>query len=75
LLPGVTCFGKSEETELARSIVDITYWLLNILYHCKDLKVVTQKANNLLKKIMKDEFYISMICLAKHIDQACRKAG
>ncbi|XP_066251018.1 mediator of RNA polymerase II transcription subunit 24 [Euwallacea similis] len=74
MLPGVTCFGKSEEIELARSIVVITTWLLNILYHCRSDKILTQKVNQLLKRILSDDFYVSMMCLAKHSEDAIRKS-
>lgn len=68
MLPGVTCCGKPEETVLATAILSAALWLLNILQQCRDTIYLIQKATELLKNLLTDNFYISMICLAKYND-------
>ncbi|XP_030750121.1 mediator of RNA polymerase II transcription subunit 24 isoform X2 [Sitophilus oryzae] len=68
MLPGVTCSGKPEETVLATAVLSAALWLLNILQQCRDTSSLTQKAGDLLKILLTDDFYISMICLAKYND-------
>ncbi|XP_050315120.1 mediator of RNA polymerase II transcription subunit 24 [Anthonomus grandis grandis] len=68
MLPGVTCFGKPEETVLATAVLSTALWLLNILHNCKDATSLFQKAGELLKVLLTDDFYVSMICLAKYND-------
>ncbi|XP_076263468.1 mediator complex subunit 24 isoform X3 [Rhynchophorus ferrugineus] len=68
MLPGVTCCGKPEETVLATAILSAALWLLNILQQCRDATYLIQKATELLKILLTDDFYISMICLAKYND-------
>ncbi|ERL93304.1 hypothetical protein D910_10598 [Dendroctonus ponderosae] len=68
MLSGVTCFGKPEETVLATAVLSIALWLLNILHNCSEAAGLIQKASELLKILLTDDFYISMICLAKYND-------
>lgn len=68
MLSGVTCFGKPEETVLATAVLSIALWLLNILHNCSEAAGLVQKASELLKILLTDDFYISMICLAKYND-------
>lgn len=68
MLPGVTCFGKPEETVLATAVLSTALWLLNILHQCKEATALIQKASELLTILLTDDFYISMICLAKYND-------
>lgn len=68
MLPGVTCCGKPEETVLATAVLSTALWLLNILQQCKESTYLIQKSSELLKILLTDDFYISMICLAKYND-------
>ncbi|XP_060520189.1 mediator of RNA polymerase II transcription subunit 24 [Cylas formicarius] len=68
MLPGVTCCGKPEETVLATAVLSTAFWLLNILQQCKQSTNLVQKVTELLKVLITDDFYISMMCLAKYND-------
>jgi mediator of RNA polymerase II transcription subunit 24 len=68
MLPGVTCCGKPEETVLATAILSIACWLLTILLQCKGSPHLTQKASFLVTTLMNDDFYVSMMCLARYSD-------
>lgn len=69
MLPGITCSGKPEETVFACTLLSTVGWLLQIVQQCKGSQNIVDKANLLLQSLLKDEFYIAMICLAKYIDQ------
>ncbi|KAK9891976.1 hypothetical protein WA026_017459 [Henosepilachna vigintioctopunctata] len=72
MIPGVTCCSKLEETELATAILSTACWLLNIIQKCNGSSDLGQKATFLasaiLKTILNDDFYISMMCLARYND-------
>ncbi|CAH1108215.1 unnamed protein product [Psylliodes chrysocephalus] len=69
MLPGITVScGKPEETVLATAVLSVALWLLNILQHCHASTKITQKTSELLKVLLTDDFYISMMCLAKYND-------
>ncbi|CAG9816325.1 unnamed protein product [Phaedon cochleariae] len=69
MLPGVTVgFGKPEETVLATAVLSVASWLLSILQQCKATQTIVQKATELLKILLTDEFYVSMMCLARYND-------
>lgn len=68
MLPGITCCGKPEETVLATAILSTALWLVNILHHCKTDPELIQKASTLLQTLMTDDFYVSMMCLARYND-------
>ncbi|KAJ8919728.1 hypothetical protein NQ315_006256 [Exocentrus adspersus] len=66
MLPGVTCCGKPEETVLATAVLSIALWLLNILQQCQTTPALIHKTAELLKVLLEDDFYVSMMCLAKY---------
>ncbi|XP_023022207.1 mediator complex subunit 24 [Leptinotarsa decemlineata] len=69
MLPGVTVgFGKPEETVLATAVLSVALWLLNILQQCQSTKKIILKAGELLKTLLTDDFYVSMMCLARYND-------
>uniref|UniRef100_A0A6P7F1K9 Mediator of RNA polymerase II transcription subunit 24 n=1 Tax=Diabrotica virgifera virgifera TaxID=50390 RepID=A0A6P7F1K9_DIAVI len=66
MLPGITVScGKPEETVLATAVLSVALWLLNILQHCQTNTKIIQKTSELLKILLTDDFYISMMCLAR----------
>lgn len=68
MLPGITCSGKPEETVLTCALLSTTGWLLQILQQCRNTQQLVEKASFLLQTILKDDFYVSMICLARYFD-------
>ncbi|XP_018572126.1 mediator of RNA polymerase II transcription subunit 24 [Anoplophora glabripennis] len=68
MLPGVTCCGKPEETVLATAVLSVALWLLNILQQCQSTPSLIQKAIELLRVLLTDDFYVSMMCLARYND-------
>ncbi|CAH0546383.1 unnamed protein product [Brassicogethes aeneus] len=68
MLPGVTCCGKPEETVLATAVMSTALWLVNILQQCKTSPQLLLKASSLLQTLMTDDFYVSMMCLARYND-------
>ncbi|XP_045464777.1 mediator of RNA polymerase II transcription subunit 24 [Harmonia axyridis] len=72
MIPGVTCCSKLEETELATAILSTASWLLNIIHNCRGPSDLNQRAtilaSSILKTILCNDFYISMICLARYND-------
>lgn len=68
MLPGVTCCGKPEETVLATAVLSVALWLLNILQQCQSTPSLIQKALELLRVLLTDDFYVSMMCLARYND-------
>ncbi|KAL1517721.1 hypothetical protein ABEB36_001452 [Hypothenemus hampei] len=65
MLSGVTCYGKPEETVLATAVLSTANGLVNILLHCRDAGL-KEKTNQILRRLLTDDFYIAMICLAKY---------
>lgn len=68
MLPGITCSGKPEETVLACALLSTIGWLIQVLQQCKNMPQIIEKAENLLQSILKDDFYVCMICVARYID-------
>lgn len=68
MLPGVTCCGKPEETVLVAAVLSVALWLLNILHQCQSKSYIVAKATELLKVLLTEKFYISLICLARYYD-------
>ncbi|XP_056632124.1 mediator of RNA polymerase II transcription subunit 24 isoform X1 [Diorhabda sublineata] len=69
MLPGITVScGKPEETVLATAVLSVALWLLHILQHCQSDTIIIKKASELLRIILTDDFYISMMCLARYND-------
>nr|CAH7752585.1 unnamed protein product [Callosobruchus chinensis] len=68
MLPGVTCCGKPEETLLATAVLSVALWLLNIFEQCQKVSNIIQKATDLMKVLLTDDFYVSLICLGRYND-------
>lgn len=68
MLPGITCCGKPEETVLATALLSIAHWLVSVLHQCQSTPTIIQKASELLKILMTEDFYVSMMCLARYND-------
>lgn len=68
MLPGITCSGKPEETVLTCALLSTVGWLLQVLQQCRSTQQLIDKASCLLQTILKDDFYVAMICLARYFD-------
>lgn len=68
MLSGITCSGKPEETVLACALLSTAGWLVQVLQQCRSTASLIEKAEYLLQTILKDDFYLCMICLARYID-------
>lgn len=80
VLPGVTCCGKSEETQLACALLATTVWLLQV---AQQLPTLQDKVDGILQPLLSSDFYLAMVCLARYVDperynelrMRCREVG
>ena len=74
---GITCRGKPEEGLLAAAVLSIVQWLLTCMQHALknlpelrnggiELASMMDKPAVILAEMLKCDFLVAMLCLAKH---------
>jgi hypothetical protein len=74
---GITCRGKPEEGLLAAAVLSIVQWLLTCMQHALknlpelrnggiELSSMMDKPAVILAEMLKCDFLVAMLCLAKH---------